>query len=85
MRWNFGEETGVERWPSALFLVSVFELEEENEDDMEEFIEVLSSLLWKANGEYCPIEMKIVALSEVPARNAGMDEEAYGKIMGKGN
>lgn len=84
MRWNFEEETGVERWPNALFLVSVFELEN-SDDDLEEFIETLSAILWRANGEFCPLEMKFIALSEVPHHSVEMGKEAWGKIMGRGN
>lgn len=81
----YGEEIRSERFPGVVFLSAVFEMEEGSEDDIEEFVESISAVIWKANGEYCPIEMKFVTLSSVPHRIAEMDEEAYEKVMGKGN
>src|ERR1043165_2519342 len=81
----YGEEIQSERFPGALFLSAVFEMESGDEDDIEEFTESLSSVIWRANREFCPLELKFISLSEVPHRIAEMDEEAYAKIMGKGN
>ena len=49
----------------------------------EEFAELLTHAIWKANGAYCDVRICATCLEEIPCESYSLDEKQYQEFVAK--
>jgi hypothetical protein len=47
----------------------------------EEFVERLTHAIWKANGKFCPVEVRATYLDDLPHETYNLDEGQYDEFL----